>query len=93
MTASQAVADCLDEGRMGEDIVKDANISRCANPQCENEFKRLGEGKLFVRRAEKGDTGFAQKTLWLCAVCAEHFDLRYDRRRQEYRLVRLKRVA
>ncbi len=26
----------------------DANVSRCANPQCDQEFKRLGEGKLFV---------------------------------------------
>jgi len=69
------------------------NISQCANPQCEQEFKKLGEGKLYVRRAERGDKGLAQKALWLCPVCAEQFDLHYDKRKQEYSLVRHRRVA
>jgi hypothetical protein len=69
------------------------NVSRCANPQCEQEFKKLGEGKLYVRRAERGDKDLTQKALWLCPVCAELFDLRYDKRKQEYSLVRHRRVA
>jgi len=73
--------------------MKDAKISTCANPQCGAEFKRLGEGKLFVRRAEKGDKELTQKALWLCAGCAQHFDLRYDRHKQEYVLVTRRRVA
>jgi hypothetical protein len=73
--------------------MKSANVSTCANPQCEQEFKRLGEGKLFVRRAEKSDKGSTQKALWLCPGCAEQFDLRYDRQKQEYNLVRHRRVA
>jgi len=73
--------------------MKDANISVCANPQCKQEFKRLGEGKLYVRPAGKNDKGTNQKALWLCPECAEHFDLRYDRRLQEYSLVRRRRVA
>jgi hypothetical protein len=71
----------------------DANVSKCANPQCDQEFKKLGEGKLFVRRAEKGDKESTQKALWLCNTCAEQFDLRYDRRVQEYHLVRRRRAA
>lgn len=77
----------------GEDSMKDANVSTCANPQCEQKFKRLGDGKLYVRPAEKSDSGITQKALWLCSGCAESFDLRYDRRKQEYRLVRLKKAA
>jgi len=69
------------------------NVSKCANPQCEREFKKLGEGKLFVRRAEKGDKESKQKALWLCATCAIQFDLRYDRREQEFHLVRRRRAA
>lgn len=69
------------------------NVSKCANPECDREFKKLGEGKLFVRRAEMGDKESKQKTLWLCATCAVHFDLRYDRRQQEFHLVRRRRAA
>ena len=69
------------------------NVSTCANPQCGEEFKRLGEGKLFVRRAEKSDNGLTQKALWLCPGCAKQFDLRFDRHEQEYKMVRRRRVA
>jgi hypothetical protein len=70
-----------------------ANVSKCANPQCPQEFKKLGEGKLFVRRSEKGDKEAKQTALWLCEACAVQFDLRYDRRQQEYHLVRRRQVA
>lgn len=71
----------------------DANVSRCANPQCDHEFKRLGEGKLFVRSSGESNNGLTQKALWLCPECAQQFDLRYDRRLQEYHLIRHRRVA
>jgi hypothetical protein len=71
----------------------DANVSRCANPECDHKFKRLGEGKLFVRPSGKSDNGLTQKALWLCPECAQQFDLRYDRRLQEYHLIRHRRVA
>lgn len=73
--------------------MKNPKISTCANPQCATEFKRLGEGKLFVRRAEKGERESTQKVLWLCPNCAEHFDLRYDRNKEEYSLVTRRRAA
>jgi hypothetical protein len=68
-----------------------ANVSKCANPECEQPFRKLGEGKLYVRRLEQGES--KQKALWLCAECCLQFDLRYDRRRQEFHLVRHRRVA
>jgi len=73
--------------------MENANVAICANPECGNEFKRLGEGKLFVRPARKNDSGTAQKALWLCPECARHFDLRYDRHLEEYSLVRRRHVA
>ncbi len=73
--------------------MENANISTCANPSCRKEFRRLGEGKLFVRPARNKESGTAQKALWLCQECAEEFDLRYDRRLEEYSLIRRRRVA
>jgi len=75
-------------GNESEYIMDNANVSQCANPECTREFKRLGEGKLFVRHSRKEDRGLTQKALWLCPVCAQHLDLRYDRRKQQYSLVR-----
>ncbi len=71
--------------------MENANLASCANPECRNEFRRLGEGKLFVRPAGKSDV--KQKALWLCPECAQQFDLRYDRHLHEYRLVRHRHVA
>ena len=73
--------------------MENANLASCANPECGNKFRRLGEGKLFVRPAGKSDTALTQKALWLCSECAERFDLRYDRRLEEYSLVRRRHVA
>ena len=68
--------------------MKTAHVSNCANPQCEKKFKRLGEGKLFVRPANKKDSPNMPRALWLCSECAVQFDLRYDRTLEEYHLVR-----
>ena len=74
-------------------IGADSKVSKCANPECQNEFKKLGEGKLFVRRPEAGARDAQQLARWLCTSCAEHFDLRYDRRKQEFNLIHHRRVA
>jgi len=79
--------------KIGGEIMENANVSTCANPACAQEFKRLGEGKLFVRRIESDDNGLMQKALWLCPGCAERWDLRYDRRQREYHLVQHRRMA
>ena len=73
--------------------MENANLASCANPACGKEFKRLGEGKLFVRPAGKSDKETKQKALWLCPECAKQFDLHYDHRLQEYNLVQRRHVA
>ena len=52
----------------------------------------MGEGKLFVHPA-KGNLASTQKALWLCSVCVEQFELRYDRCQEEFHLVRRKHAA
>jgi hypothetical protein len=67
--------------------MKNANLSKCANPECGERFKRLGDGKLFVRPAASNGKQ-KQKALWLCQECSRQFDLRYDRQHEEFHLVR-----
>ena len=77
----------------GSGMEPETNVSKCANPECDHEFRRLGEGRLFVRPAEKSASGITQKALWLCSSCAEHLELRFDRREQQYHLVHRRRIA
>jgi hypothetical protein len=73
--------------------MQNRSVSTCANPSCNAEFKRLGDGKLFVRPAKDSETGLTQKVLWLCARCSREFDLKYDRRKQTFQLVRASHAA
>lgn len=70
-------------------------VSHCANPKCDAEFKRLGEGKLFVRainpKANANRSG--QKAIWLCDTCAQNFEVKFDRTHQAYKVVELERIA
>lgn len=67
--------------------MKNASVSKCANPQCEREFKRLHEGKLYVCPDRKNKNR-AQRALWLCPVCSRQFELHYDRHKYEYCMIR-----
>lgn len=69
------------------------SVSKCANPQCAAKFRRLGEGKLFVRELQKSRERSGQKAAWLCSECAEEFELRFDRRTEVFSLVQRRRVA
>lgn len=73
--------------------MNNSNLSKCANPECAEQFRRLGEGKLYVRPQAKSAQGLTQKAVWLCPSCSAHFDMRYDRRLQQYHLVRRRNVA
>jgi hypothetical protein len=66
--------------------MRNATISKCANPQCEHEFKRMNEGKLYVCPCGKTN-GSALKALWLCPVCATEFELDFDPQRYEYHMI------
>ena len=72
--------------------MKNASVSKCANPECGQKFKRLDEGKLYVRPSPRTN-GLAQKALWLCPVCSTHFELNYDRHKCEYHMARRRPVA
>lgn len=63
------------------------NVSTCANPNCSAEFKRLGDGKLFIEPANLHIKGRPERIVWLCGSCSRSHDLRYDREKQEFVLV------
>ena len=65
-------------------------VSNCANPKCEAEFKRLGEGKLFIQpdNPSANANHLRQKAIWLCDACARVFEVQFDRSRKDYKLVR-----
>jgi hypothetical protein len=63
-------------------------LHKCANPACSVPFRSLREGKLFL--AETFPSGVNvlfegnrrklrhREHFWLCAVCSDHFTLRFD---------------
>jgi len=74
--------------------MQNRSVSTCANPSCDAKFKRLGDGKLFVRPAHKdADSVVSQKVLWLCAKCSQEFEMKYDRRKHSFQLVRAHHAA
>ena len=70
-------------------------VSHCANPRCGAEFKRLGQGRLFIKPEDPKANANAsrQKVIWLCDSCAREFEVAFDQSRQSYRLVRRERIA
>lgn len=75
--------------------MSEPSVAKCANPDCKSQFRRLGEGKLFVRplRNTHGPARLQQKAAWLCDRCCEHFDLRFDRKNETFTLVHKRRAA
>lgn len=71
------------------------DVSRCANSKCGAEFRRLGEGKLFVGPAnpKANATRLRQKAVWLCDSCALKFRVQFDESRESYKLVRSEQAA
>jgi hypothetical protein len=76
-------------------MTTNTRVSHCANPKCDAEFKRLGQGKLFIQPSDPADTtnGLRQKVIWLCSRCARHFEVRFDQSRKTYSLVSIEQVA
>ncbi len=72
------------------------SVARCANPECRTEFRKLGQGKLFVKTLTKGSgsTGPGQKVAWLCNQCCDQgYDLRFDRKTSSFALVSHRKAA
>ena len=72
-----------------------SSVAKCANPECKMKFRRLGEGKLYIRplKHTNGANRANQKAAWLCDKCSADFDLRFDRRNEMFTVIRHKRVA
>lgn len=75
--------------------MSEPTVSKCANPECNTEFRRLGEGRLFVRpiKNTEGANRLKQKAAWLCDECSERYDLRFDWRHEKFNVVRNHRAA
>lgn len=69
-----------------------ADVSTCANPECQSKFVRLGDGELFVFPvADPKAWGLPpqakQKVLWLCDGCCSQYNVRLDRRHHMAQIV------
>jgi hypothetical protein len=54
-----------------------SSVSHCANPDCHAEFKRMGQGTLFVCPSDPEVTvnHLRQRVVWLCDACAREFEM------------------
>jgi hypothetical protein len=67
-------------------------VHTCANTNCHQEFRRLGDGKLYAFTVDDPQNWglpahLKQKVVWLCSACAGSMYVRLDRRRHRVQLV------
>jgi hypothetical protein len=62
------------------------SVATCFNTSCENEFRRLGDGKLFVEPLRNLERGSARRVVWLRAECSREQTLIYDDSRKQFTL-------
>ena len=60
-----------------------AELRKCANPECEAEFKRLGTGRIYTMPVSNPQAWglpphVRQKVVWLCAKCAAGNQVKFD---------------
>jgi hypothetical protein len=60
-----------------------AMLGKCANPECNCEFRRLGTGRIYtllVRDPRRWGlpVNVKQKVVWLCARCDHQKKIRFD---------------
>ena len=68
------------------------DVSSCANSTCSQQFRRLGEGKLYAFTVDEPErwglpAHLKQKVVWLCGACSPSLYVRLDRRRYKVRVV------
>ena len=72
-------------------------VSHCANPNCAETFKYLGEGKLFLDNPIEGLQMTQQQLFeqchWLCKNCAREYRIAFDRGIPRLVPLELKQVA
>lgn len=69
------------------------NVSQCANPKCNVEFKRLGKGRLFVHPSAKGSGTSRMIAAWLCEKCMSSHSMHFDGKHNSFVLVRKESAA
>jgi len=70
-----------------------SGLGKCANPECEAEFKRLGDGKLYTLSVSHSQAWglpphVKQKVVWLCSRCALTREVEFDKQHCQVLLVR-----
>jgi hypothetical protein len=70
---------------------------KCANPECQAEFKRLGTGRIYTLQVTKSQAWglpghIKQKVAWLCPRCAPIYDVEFDQQHCQVSLVRRERT-
>ena len=60
-----------------------SKVEKCANPECQAEFKRLGSGKLYSLPVSRSQAWglpahIKQKVVWLCSRCALTREVEFD---------------
>jgi len=68
----------------------ESSIAKCANPDCDAKFRRLGVGKLYLQASHSPEnrTGErVQKAAWVCERCALRFTVRYNDETRSFILV------
>ncbi|MGB9257220.1 MAG: hypothetical protein WCC25_20455 [Candidatus Korobacteraceae bacterium] len=59
-------------------------LGKCANPECNAEFKRLGTGRIYTLPVSNPlawglPPHIKQKVVWLCAKCATTSQVEFDK--------------
>ena len=60
------------------------NVAKCLNSSCQAEFKRMGDGKLFVEPVRNAQRDHARRVVWLCSRCSRDHLLHYDDGGQQF---------
>ncbi|MBV8205215.1 MAG: hypothetical protein JO041_00340 [Acidobacteria bacterium] len=68
------------------------DLSSCANASCAEQFRRLGDGKVYAFPIDDPENWglpahLKQKVVWLCRACSAAHYVRLDRRRHRVQLV------
>lgn len=58
-------------------------VSHCANPDCTEKFRYLGEGKLFLDNPTAGlqmsQQQLFEQCYWLCKECSKQYRIDFER--------------
>jgi hypothetical protein len=72
-------------------------LTRCTNPECNEQFKYLGEGRIYLDNPGEVLTltqdQLYERCYWLCTFCSQCYEIKFDRGTPKLVPVRLRRAA